>query len=586
MMNALVGFVCCVRTKGFIMAKKEELGTDSEGRYRRYIGWKWGNGRPIQHLFRLGKDKEQAMAANRRLEQLWDAVVAAWKRRKAEQTTDEPAPVWDDTTLAIGQAIAKGQTVATIYPPPEMENMAPAAVGAWLAALQLQFPFIGLKLPDDQQQAGIAGMRRQEVILENSRRFQERLLTTVGEVAGQTVHEALDAYCAHIATVKKDKDRPLQISIRLLKQHVENFPLSKLDADRIDAWCAYWEARPESKDEKRKEAGVRLAFTTCRNTLIVLRQFLRWVGRSKAFDWMLPGGYIFPRCKIEHGLPSDKVKKHRRRHWTVDELATIYKYAKPWERALILLGLNCGFSKAEIATLLPCEIVKEERVKKTDDQEVKKTYTFIKRDRRKTQVYGEWVLWDETLEALAYLRQFQKPDSVYYILNTEGGALTTKTTGQNENQVIKNHWDNLMKRIRADIPDFHVLPFKHLRKTAANMVRHLKVKGAVELAVMFLAHGERQDGNDSQLADYTGRPWRKLHKALLLLRKKLLPVFAVEDPWTYKMNTISPVQRDRVLELRRAGKTLKAVASETGLHEMTVGKICRGAGLRGRKVAK
>src|SRR5208337_2047894 len=105
------------------------------------------------------------------------------------------------------------------------------------------------------------------------------------------------------------------------------------------------------------------------NSLIVLRQFLRWASRSKAFDWTLPGGYIFPRCKIEHGLASDKIKKHKRRFWTVEELTTIYKYAKPWERALILLALNCGFSKAEIATLLPCEIVKGTK------------HTFIKRDR-------------------------------------------------------------------------------------------------------------------------------------------------------------------------------------------------------------
>jgi hypothetical protein len=277
----------------------------------------------------------------------------------------------------------------------------------------------------------------------------------------------------------------------------------------------------------------------------------------------LPGGFVFPRCKIQK-VAADGVKKHRRRHWTVDELKAIWQQAKPWERALILLALNCGFSKAEIATLQPCEIVKGAK------------YTFIKRDRRKTEVYGEWVLWPETLEALDYLKQFQKPDSAYVVLNAAGGALTTKTTGNNENQVIKNHWDNLMKRVVADVPGFHVLPFKHLRKTAGSMIRHLKVKGAVELAVMFLAHGERMDGNDSQLSAYTDRPWRKLHKALFLLRRKLLPVItSVQDPWVYQMNTISPMKRARVKELRAAGKTLKVIAAEVGLHEMTVGKICR-----------
>src|SRR5439155_25593722 len=127
-----VGVLC--QNNGRNMARKEELGRDAEGRYRRYIGWKWGNGRPIQHLFRLGKDEDAAKAANRRLEQLWDAVVARWKRQTVEGSTDEPASVWDDITLNIGRAIAAGQTTCVLYPSPGMENMAPAAVAAWLAA--------------------------------------------------------------------------------------------------------------------------------------------------------------------------------------------------------------------------------------------------------------------------------------------------------------------------------------------------------------------------------------------------------------------------------------------------------------------
>src|SRR5207249_978591 len=110
----------------------------------------------------------------------------------------EPAPVWDDIALAIGQAIAKGQTTCTLYPPPGMENMHPAALATWLAVLQTQFPMIGLKLPDTTQEQGVQGMKRQEAILESSKRLTERLLGTLGETAGRTVHEALDAYSAYI----------------------------------------------------------------------------------------------------------------------------------------------------------------------------------------------------------------------------------------------------------------------------------------------------------------------------------------------------------------------------------------------------
>ena len=85
---------------------------------------------------------------------------------------------------------------------------------------------------------------------------------------------------------------------------------------------------------------------------------------------------------------------------------------------------------------------------------------------------------------------------------------------------------------------------------------------------MSLAHGEKMDGGDSPgLGACTDRPWRKLHRAVLRLRKTLLPILTSEDnPWDYKMNTISPVKRARVLELRRGREDMKVIASEVGLH--------------------
>ena len=233
--------------------------------------------------------------------------------------------------------------------------MAPAALVTWLAVLQTQFPMIGMKLPDKTQEYGVQAMKRQEAILESSKRLTERLLGTIGETAGRTVYEALDAYSAYIGEKYKDKpsNRPQQLSITLLKKHTDDFGLNKLDADRIETWLAYWCRRPASKDTA-KPGGSVLAFTTCRNVLIVMRQFLRWLSRSTQFDWTLPSGFVFPRCKIVK-IAADRVKK--RRHFTLDELKFIWKYAKPWERALILLALNCGFSKAEIATLQPSEVV-------------------------------------------------------------------------------------------------------------------------------------------------------------------------------------------------------------------------------------
>ena len=236
--------------------------------------------------------------------------------QKGEGTTDEPCPVWDDITLAIGQAIAKGQTTAIIYPPAGMENMAPAALVTWLAVLQTQFPMIGLKLPDKTHEYGVQAMKRQEAILESSKRLTERLLGMVGETAGRTVYEALDAYSVYIAEKYKDKssNRPQQLSITLLRGHTDDFGLNKLDADKVETWLAYWCRRPASKDTA-KPGGSILAFTTCRNVLIVMRQFLRWLSRSTQFDWMLPSGFVFPRCKIVK-VAADRVKKPVTSPWT------------------------------------------------------------------------------------------------------------------------------------------------------------------------------------------------------------------------------------------------------------------------------
>jgi len=246
---------------------------------------------------------------------------------------------------------------------------------AWLGRLLADFPIIPLRLSrvDDFVQ-GVDGIRA--VI-----QVKKPLLQTVGEsVSTQTLQEALDAYATYIAARYKGQPsaKPLQGCIGLLRQHTPNHLPHKLDADRIETWLAYWCGRPRSKDSDRP-----LALTTCRNVLTVLRQFLRWLNRSQDFDWTTPLAFDVPRCRIGK-LPQDRAKK--RRHFKVAELETIWLYAKPWMRALILLALNCGFSKREIATLQDGEVVPGRK------------HTYIKRHRTKTEVWGEWVLWPETLE--------------------------------------------------------------------------------------------------------------------------------------------------------------------------------------------
>lgn len=57
-----------------------------------------------QHRFYLGRDRAKATLANQRLDLLWDAVKAYCARYRDGET-----PVWDDTTLTIAQAVARGE---------------------------------------------------------------------------------------------------------------------------------------------------------------------------------------------------------------------------------------------------------------------------------------------------------------------------------------------------------------------------------------------------------------------------------------------------------------------------------------------
>jgi hypothetical protein len=378
-------------------------------------------------------------------------------------------------------------------------------------------------------------------------------------VVTASLHQALDAYRQFIEQLYKDRPslHPQLTSLALIRRHQADTSLDRLDADGIEEMLAYWSRRPMGAE------GKTLALTTCRNAGTVTRQFLRWLSRSPRFDWTLPGGFTFPRSRITV-LPIDHADKVKRKYFRVGELKILWQYARPWERALMVLALNCGFANREIATLQTVEVVKGRK------------HSFIKRHRVKTGVYAEWVLWPETLAALRYLEQFRPASLAFVVADRDGKALTERLKSDNKNDTIQRHWRRVLERVEADHPGFYKLPFKCLRKTGGNLIRHMDLENATELTSMYHSRSGTADSADSLLPVYTTRPWRKLHRALLKLRKKLLPVFSsVEKPWEGRGTTISPMTIAKIKELRAAGKKLAEIAAIVGLHYVTVGKLCR-----------
>jgi hypothetical protein len=535
------------------MVRKDELGQDSEGRYRRSLGWKVGNGnRMVQHLFRLGRDQQEAQRRNMRLERLWECVVALWKLHRANGKTDATSPVWDDYTLSIGQAIAHGEEDCILTAPPGVQ---PGIALEWLAVMRQWYPVIPLRLREEVTRAGVEELERRRSA-DTGRQLADLALAGAGVAVGGSLHQALEAYADHLRAVYAAKPslHPQLTSLSLIRRHHGDEGLSTLDADGIERMLAYWSRRPVG------EKGKPLAVTTCRNAAIVVRQFLRWLSRSPRFKWALPGGFSFPRCRMTM-LPADHADKIRRKYFKVAELKMLWQYASPWERALMVLGLNCGFANREIATLQVAEVVKG------------KKHTFIKRHRGKTGIYAEWVLWPETVAALAYLEQFRPEGLSFVIADKDGKPLTHRMGSMNKNDTIQRHWKRLLARVEADHPGVvPQLSFKHLRKTGATLIRRL----CAEVAPMYLAHGEASDSRDTLLGVYAARPWRKLHGALLRLRKKLAPVFAsVERPWEGRGTRVSPAMVAEIRTLRAGGMTLKEIAQKVGLHHITVGRLSR-----------
>ena len=126
------------------------------------------------------------------------------------------------------------------------------------------------------------------------------------------------------------------------------------------------------------------------------------------------------------------------------------EYATPIERAFLLLGLNCSFGKAEIGTLTLSEVVLHQQHPYAAmlDFESTPADSFIKRVRRKNGVWGEFLLWPETVRAIQWAiasrsGQNGNPDGLLFVTE-EGHSFVATTKNGNANQRIPNIWDALV----------------------------------------------------------------------------------------------------------------------------------------------
>lgn len=492
------------------------LGKPNErGIYRTEIGGK---------RFYLGDNEEEAERRKSLLERLYEAADDQW------------------TPLAhkIGLALARGEKKLTVEPEIETINLEHPVTGEviampesdfeaalWLAEVQQKFPVITLRLADaDKQAKSEKAMQRKAM----ETMEQGRSMLTRGGVG-----TILDAYAEHVRDTYHVQGKMTAYGVVLLKR-IELLRDHHKTVD-LEAWLSHWASRPMRKN------GKPMSRSTCVNQIKTIRAIGRYLKRP-----------VEARVRVKW-LSEESRHKVKVPKFSREQIRTLHEYATPLERLLLMLAMNTGFGKAEIADLAL--------------NEVDLKGGFIKRIRRKTGVYGEWQLWPETVAGLQwFLSQRPKTGSGKVFVTKNGRPYYEQTKSGNPNQNITNAWAKLLKRLKKDQANdaFPMLSFNKLRKTSGSMIRR-KFNG--EIMRIHHARGQSVE-TDDQAEAYSDRPFHKVFKAQRWLGRHLaLP----PKPWEDTSKPSIPLGvRKRMQELRNQGHSLKQIAN---LMNSCVDTVCR-----------
>ena len=509
--------------------RRKEWKPDSNGRYSRILGWKEALGcRLIRHKFYLGTDEKAARERAGKLESMW---------AKVEERAKEPgkSPCWDRLSLKIAMAVARGDAV---FPVPRQKYGNQDLYLRHIWDLATRFPVIQY-VPEDGQWFSTAVGGVEQEISNAQRKIDEHraILEKVGAkprpvAGGPTLHEALEAFKEYIRHDPKMIDpknggltawgyKRIQTMDRLKERH-EDRPLAALDLESREEIIRYWRGRPPVK-----KRGNPTSVKACKKNIQEFGRFCNWLHRSKQFPWRKPEDLDLIDRRVQ--TTADEVAKlldsEQVDTFDMEELKKLLPATTGVSRAMMLLGLNCGFGASECGTLTLGEVY----LFQTHPKAAKIGWrengqdSFIRRIRRKNKVYGEFLLWPETVESLRWLIERRQrlgnatKESLLFVAEN-GEPMYKLTEGGNSGQQFPNLW----YRIIASVPGVRKLSFGKLRKTAGDLIRN---EAGGEVSGVFLCHGKPV--KTDELADvYTNRPWAKVFRAQQQVSERLQPIFA------------------------------------------------------------
>jgi integrase len=495
---------------------------DAAGRYYRNIGYTKEGSRQ-QPKFYLGRDEIDATERLVRIVRLWQ-----WVRNEIHK--GDTYPIWGPF-LDIAKAIGAGKPFYTLprsrlQPSGDSSSERESADSAYSAALLLlSNPVIDVVAEDESR------FERGQTVLQQmgrTHRYDEKAQQAVAlaeawrGLSGQRpfagdLHEVLGAFNEHLNTefhdptydCISDHGKTKQRQVKTLLRLLPNTPLADMDFDGCQEIYNVLRRRPAKEDGKPYEKK------TCQHLLATLGNALDFADLTGRWTWKLPPSFSRIKKSV-FDLEQDNDKPVEIPTYSVEELKTLWLFARPNERLLIALAMNCGMGADQIGRLTI------KRICLREDEP-----SYIKARRLKKKVIGRWRLWDSTKTLIRWaIANRPACDHDILVLNGRGNPLYGKSRNGDRSRQIANAWYRLLNRIRRKDSTFKKLGFNSLRDTSADFVRQI---ADGELASIHLAH--KHHTTDSLLHCYTNPNFNRLAKVHERIEKVLVPMWeAVSDP--------------------------------------------------------
>ena len=378
------------------------------------------------------------------------------------------------------------------------------------------------------------------------------------EITGQTLYQAIEAFRQTLLTKDgeiMDGEKTLADQLKSLPSYLTDFDLGQLDYMACDQCYGTFRNRPTTLRYQ-----TRMKRKSARNLISALNQFFKWLHLNGNWDWRKPEDFSEISKVIVQLEGDDEHDAEEHDVWTIDELKTLYKYARPMERVFMLLGLNCSYGADQIGTL------RESRV---HFREGKRAY--IRRIRKKRGTWSVHLLFQETEKVLRWAldqRKTIQTDSPYLLVNKIGRPYWYLTKEKNRSSQIPAAWNRLLNRVKKDFENFRLLPFNSLRDTSSDMIEKM---GGSDFASLHLAH--KHLSGDKSLRNYVNPNRNKHFKLIRRMERKLATIWEGVEPIELQpKNYIGFSKIEEIKKLRADGLSRTEVAKRTGVSAATVSR--------------